>query len=161
MQRFEKILISISNKFNLIAAMAVMSMMLLTSIDVILRLFKNPLPGVFEVVGMLGSLAISFSLAHTSIAKGHIAVEVLVQRFPPRVQSIIASIYSAVGSIFFLLLSWVCLEYAMELYRSGEVSLTIKMPTYPFVAGIGLGSVLLSLVLFVEFVMSIRETQKK
>lgn len=161
MQRFEKILVSISGKCNRIAALAIVLMMLITSLDVMLRLFGSPIPGVYEIVGLLGSLAIAFALAYTSIEKGHIAVEVLVQRLPQRVQSGITILYSAVACLFFLLSSWVCVDFAMELYQSGEVSLTIKMPTYPFVVGIGLGCMLLSLVLFVDFARSLRELQKK
>lgn len=160
MQRLEKILAALSVRCNRIAALAVVLMMLITSLDVILRLFRHPIPGVYEIVGLLGSLAIAFSLAYTSIEKGHIAVEVLVQKLPPRVQSFITALYSAVSFVFFLLASWVCLEFALELYRSGEVSLTIKMPTYPFVVGIGLGCMLLSMVLFVEFTRSLREIRK-
>ena len=161
MQRFEKVLAALAGRCNRIAALAVMAMMLVTTIDVVLRLFRRPLPGVYEIVGLLGSLAIAFSLAYTSIEKGHIAVDVLVQRLSPRLQSAIAAVYSAVGCLFFILAAWVCVDFAMELYRSGEVSLTIKMPTYPFVGGIGLGSLLLSLVLFTEFARSIREVRRR
>lgn len=161
MQRLEKILIGISNGFNRVAAAAVMFMMAITVVDVVLRAFRSPLPGVFEIVGMLGSLAISFSLAYTSIEKGHIAVEFLVQKLPARAQALLEALYSLAGLFLFVLVAWVCLDFALDLMRSGEVSLTIKMPTYPFVLGISLGSLLLSAVLFTDLMKSLRELGRK
>ncbi|MBN2159751.1 MAG: TRAP transporter small permease [Spirochaetes bacterium] len=161
MQRFEKILISITNGFNWVAAAAVLIMMTVTVLDVILRAFKSPLPGVFEIVGMLGAVAISFSLAYTSVEKGHIAVEILVQKLSERAQALLSALYSLAGLFLFLLAAWVCSDFALDLMRSGEVSLTIKMPTYPFVFGISLGSLLLSFVLFMDMVKSLRELRRK
>ncbi|HOD16851.1 MAG TPA: TRAP transporter small permease [Spirochaetota bacterium] len=157
MVRLEKILTAISDKFNWVAAAAVAVMMLLTVVDVVMRLFKMPIPGTFEIVGMLGAVAISFSLAYTSIEKGHITVEVLMQKMPVRVQAFFTALYSLASAVFFLFAAWVCIDYSIDLIKSGEVSSTIKMPTYPFVLGISISSVLLALVLFLECFKSVRE----
>lgn len=157
MVRLEKILTAISDKFNWVAAAAVAVMMLLTVVDVVMRLFKMPIPGTFEIVGMLGAVAISFSLAYTSIEKGHITVEVLMQNLPARVQAFFTALYSLASAVFFLFAAWVCIDYAMDLIKSGEVSSTIKMPTYPFVLGISISSLLLALVLFLDCFKSVRE----
>ena len=78
MVRFERFVLYLTHTFNWIAAGAVIAMMLLTSADVILRLFRRPITGAYEIVGLLGAIVISFSLAYTSVEKGHIAVEFLV-----------------------------------------------------------------------------------
>lgn len=157
MVRLEKILTAIADKFNWVAAAAVAVMMVLTVIDVVMRLFKMPIPGTFEIVGMLGAVAISFSLAYTSIEKGHITVEVLMQNLPERVQSFFTALYSLASAVFFVFATWVCIDYGLDLIKSGEVSATIKMPTYPFVFGMAISSLLLALVLFVDCFKSIRE----
>ncbi len=150
MFRLEKFLLSLSNKFNWIAAAAIVGMMLLTTMDVILRFFRMPVPGTYEIVGLLGAVAISFSLAYTSIEKGHIAVEFLVRKFSEKTQIIIDIINNFIASIFFGIVSWRSAFYAMELLRSGEVSSTLQMPTYPFVFGVAIGCGLLALVLMIE-----------
>jgi TRAP-type C4-dicarboxylate transport system permease small subunit len=157
MVRLEKILTAISEKFNWVAATAVAVMMVLTVVDVVMRLFKMPIPGTFEIVGMLGAVAISFSLAYTSIQKGHIMVEVLMQSLPARVQAFFTALYSLASAVFFLFASWVCIDYAVDLINSGEVSATIKMPTYPFVLGVSISALLLALVLFLDCFKSVRE----
>jgi TRAP-type C4-dicarboxylate transport system permease small subunit len=161
MVRLEKILTAISHNFNRVAAAAVAVMMLFTVVDVVMRLFKMPIPGAFEIVGMLGAVAISFSLAYTSIEKGHITVEVLMQNLPVRVQAFFTMLYSLASALFFLFAAWVCVDYAIDLIKSGEVSATIRMPTYPFVFGMAISSILLSLVLFLDCFKSMRELKNQ
>ena len=76
----------LSTKLNWVSAAAVIFIMLLTCADVVMRLFGRPIPGTYELVGYFGSVIISFGMARTSIERGHIAVNLLVDRLPPRVQ---------------------------------------------------------------------------
>jgi len=72
--------------FNIIAGIAVIAMMLLSTADVVLRRFGKPIPGTYELVGFLGTIVVSFALGFTSLEKGHIAVELLVSKLPLRTQ---------------------------------------------------------------------------
>jgi len=161
MVRFEKLINSLTYKFNWIAVFAVVAMMILTSADVILRLFRHPIPGTYEIVGLLGAVVIAFSLAYTSAEKGHIAVEFLVQKFPRNVQSFIMFVNDLVGAALFGLIAWQSILYASDLKQSGEVSMTIQMPVYPFVYGIAFGCGLLCLVLLTESFKSLKGIEEK
>ena len=161
MVRFEKLINSLTYKFNWIAVFAVVAMMILTSADVILRLFRHPIPGTYEIVGLLGAVVIAFSLAYTSAEKGHIAVEFLVQKFPRNVQSFIMFVNDLIGAALFGLIAWQSILYASDLKQSGEVSMTIQMPVYPFVYGIAFGCGLLCLVLLTESFKSLKGIEEK
>ena len=130
-------------------------MMLLTSADVILRLFRHPIPGTYEVVGLLGAVVISFSLAYTSVERGHIAVEFLFQKFPKKVRFFISAINDFLCLFLFELLTWQTILMASNLKQSGEVSMTLQMPIYPFVFGISIGCGLLSITLLKDFLKSV------
>ena len=98
-------------------------MMLLTCADVVLRLFGSPIPGTYEMVGFLGAVIIAFALAYTSLEKGHIAVEILVDRLPREAAGMsIEAVTSLIGASLFGLLTWQSLIYAADLRQSGEVS---------------------------------------
>ena len=140
----------ISRGFNTVAGSAVVIMMLLTCTDVLLRLFRRPVPGAYEIVGFLGTVVIAFSLAYTSLEKGHIAVEILVEKLPRWMQAGIDTIVSLIGSVLFALITWQSMAYAADLKQSGEISVTLTMPIYPFIYGIAVGSALLCLVLLME-----------
>lgn len=158
-----------------IAGIAIVAMMLLTCADIILRLGVTvyhkyhwavlspfrPIPGTYELVCFLGAVAVSFAMAHTSVEKGHVAVSLIVQLFPSRVQAIIGSITTTFGFILFALLSWQSILYANDLRSSGEVSLTLELPFYPFVYGISFAAAAVCLVLLTDLFTNLAGVSKK
>jgi TRAP-type C4-dicarboxylate transport system permease small subunit len=155
MGAYEKTVTWLARSINWIAAVSIVTMMLLTTADVILRYFRHPIPGTYEIVGFMGSIAVGFALASTSVQKGHVAVSILFQRFPVRTQCAIEAVNSLVAAGFFSLLTWQCVLLGNDLKRSGEVSLTLEMPFYPFVYGIAAGCAVFALVLISDFFTSI------
>ena len=133
---------------NGIAAAAVVGMMALTCLDVLLRFFRHPIPGTYELVGMLGAVFVSFSLARTTVDRGHIAVDILVQRLPRRMQYAVEALNAGICALLFTVVCRQCVIYGQDLKASGEVSMTLQMPIHPFVFGIALGSAMLSIVLY-------------
>lgn len=156
MVRLGRMVAVTSGWFNYAACFAIVVMMLLSCADVTLRFFGAPIPGTYEMVGFLGALIVSFSLAHTSLQRGHVAVELIFEKFPLRAQAIVDAFGNLASTILFGLIAWQSLVYGLDLQRSGEVSLTLQMPLHPFVYGIAAGCGLLSLVLLVDFIRSFR-----
>jgi TRAP-type C4-dicarboxylate transport system permease small subunit len=156
MVRLERAVTVMSRRFNYTACLAVVVMMLLSCADVALRLFGAPIPGAYEMVGFLGTVIISFALAYTSIQRGHVAVELIFDKLPPRAQCFVEAAGNLIGSALFGLIAWQCHAYGTDLRHSGEVSLTLQMPIYPFVYGIALGSGMLALVLLIDFIRSLK-----
>jgi len=156
MIRINFFLKSVTDSFNWISAAGVTAMMLLTSADVFLRLVAEPIPGVYEIVGLLGCIVVSFSLAYTSAEKGHIAVEFLMRKLPDHVQAAVNTVNNLLSIALFGLIARQCLLYAADLRQSGEVTLTLQMPIFPFVYGISIGCTLLCLVLASDFFKSAR-----
>ena len=159
MHRLENSIRSTAAVFNWIAALAVFIMVVLTCADVVLRFFRHPMPGTYAIVGLLGTVVISFALAYTTAEKGHIAVEFIVMRFSPRVQHYIDTINALIGIALFGIMSWQSMLYGLDLRASGEVSLTVQMPIYPFVFAIGIGCGLVCFVLGLEFFASLRKAR--
>jgi len=156
--RIEQWTAKVAEVFNWVSAAAVAGMMMLTCMDIILRLFRHPIPGTYEMVGFLGAVFAAFALGYTSVNRGHIAVDFLVQRLPARAQTLVDSINDAICAVFFGFLSHQCLVYAENLKSVGEVSMTLQMPVYPFVYGIALGCLLLTLVLVVQSLKNVAAT---
>ena len=145
---------SIARGFNWIAAGAVTAMMLVTVADVVLRLFRHPITGTYEIVGLLGAVFASFSLAQTSMEKGHIAVDVLIRKLSPRGQAAADSVNHAVCLLLFATITWQCIGYARDLRAFGEVSMTLQVPIYPFIYGIAVGCGMLCVVLALNLIQS-------
>mgnify|MGYP001190502327 CR=1 FL=1 len=150
MMLLEKAGAQMSRYLFAVAGAAIVAMMLLTSADIVLRLFRMPIPGTYELVSFLSAVSVAFAMAHTSVQKGHIAVSVLVQLLPARLQSLIDSVTTMLGIFLFAMIAWRSFLYAGSLRQVGEVSLTLELPFYPFVYGIALSSAAVCLVLLAQ-----------
>jgi TRAP-type C4-dicarboxylate transport system permease small subunit len=144
---FEKLISDLARIMYWIAGAAIVAMMFLTCADVILRFFRRPIPGTYELVCFLGAVAVSFALAHTSTEKGHVSVSFVVSRFPSRIQKVIECITSAFGLFIFAFIAWQSFVYANDLRTAHEVSLTLELPFYPFIYGVGFSSGVVCLLL--------------
>lgn len=110
--------------------------MLLTVLDVILRSFRMPITGTYELVAFSGAIIVGFALPLTSFKRGHIYVDFFLQKLPPRVQTIFNTFTRCLGIVLFALISWNLIKVGMNLHKSGEVSLTLKLPFYPIAYGV-------------------------
>ena len=155
MNIFERIATILARKLYWVAGTAIVAMMLLTCADVILRYFRRPIPGTYELVCFLGAVAVAFAMAHTSVERGHVAVSIVVRLFPKRIQDLIESITGSFGFAFFALIAWQSVIYANDLRAYGEVSLTLQLPFYPFVYGIGFSAAAVCLVLLADLFKSL------
>ncbi|MGQ9647632.1 MAG: TRAP transporter small permease [Thermodesulfobacteriota bacterium] len=128
-------------KFNLvlclIAGVALVSMMLLTISDVILREFRRPVVGTYELVGYLAVIVLGFSIPYTTSVRSHVVVDFFTTKLPEKVQSILLLITRCMGVFLFILMGYDLLLMARDYYRSGEVSPTLQVPFYPFIFAIG------------------------
>jgi len=173
MIRFESGVKKISEYMSLIAGAAIVIMMLLSTADVILRLcgplylklkwwflsFLQPIPGTYELVSFLGTVAAAFAMAYTSIKGGHVSVSLVTRLLPKRERIIIRAITDSLALVFFGLLSWRSILYAEELKFYGEVSMTLQLPYYPFVYGIAFASFAMSVVLITYIINGIKEVK--
>jgi len=127
----------ISQYLNVIAGISLTFLMLLTITDVVLRIFKRPVVGTYELVAFSGAVVIGFSMPLTSFIRQHIFVDFFILKFSQKVRDIfnIATRCLVIG--LFLLVGWNMLKYARDLQKSGEVSLTLQMPFYPIAYGVG------------------------
>lgn len=137
---------------NYLAATCVVAMMLLTSADVLLRFFKHPILGTYELVGLFGALTIAFALPATTLSKGHVAVDFMVEKLPAAAQKICGVLVSLLSLALFALIAWQTFVYANMLRSSGEVTLSLEMPFYHVVYAISGASLLVCIVLFLELV---------
>jgi len=150
-----KIVNGLAQRLYWIAGAAIVTMMLITCADVVLRYFRKPIPGTYELVCFLGAVAVAFAMAHTSVERGHVAVSLVVRYFPRRVQGFIDAVTSIFGLVLFALIAWYSLQYAGDLRATGEVSLTLELPFYPFVFGVGFSAIAVCLVLLTDLYNSL------
>jgi TRAP-type C4-dicarboxylate transport system permease small subunit len=140
----------ISNLLNIIAGISLTFLMLLTVLDVILRSFRIPIVGTYELVMFAGAVVIGFALPFTSWVRGHIFVDFFILRFSQRGRDVFNIATRGLVAILFFLIGWNLIKYGIDLQKSGEVSLTLQMPFYPVAYGIGICCFIQCLVMFCD-----------
>ncbi|MED4582805.1 TRAP transporter small permease [Brevibacillus choshinensis] len=122
-------------------ALATMSfMMLFITIGVIGRAFGHPVLGDLELVQTMMVVLIMFGLAYSQAEDAHISIGLLVDRFSPRIQSLLDVIGYLLTVLICFMISWVFLGLGLE-NLLGLVLTTdlLGIPLYPlhFIAAIG------------------------
>jgi len=116
-----------------------------------MRIFNRPIIGTYEMVGFLGAAVASLAMAHTTVHRGHVAVEVLTQVLPQGVQKAIYLITNLLSILLFVFLAYECWRFGGDLSASHEVSLTLQIPFSPILYGMSVSSMVVCLVLLVDF----------
>jgi TRAP-type C4-dicarboxylate transport system permease small subunit len=138
-----------------IAGLFLMAMIFLTCANVFSRLVWIPISGSFELMGYFGAVLTAFALGYTQIRRGHIAVDVLVLRFSKKTQRILNGINYLICMVFFALVSWQIAKYATTLWKTGELTETLRIVYYPFTYGVAFGCATLSLVFLTDLLKSV------
>jgi TRAP-type C4-dicarboxylate transport system permease small subunit len=152
MNRLLKFALNMSTFMNVIAGIALSLMMILTVGDVILRYFRMPIIGTYEVVSFSSAIAIGFALPFTSWVRGHVGVDFLVGRMGKRSRDLTLISTRIVSTALFFLAGIFLFRKAFILYQTGEISLTLQMPLYPISCGVGVCCFCLCLVLLIDIV---------
>jgi TRAP-type C4-dicarboxylate transport system permease small subunit len=161
-ERLERFAQSSSRWINWVAGVGLVTMLGLTVADIIgIKLFRHPVPGAIELVAFLGVVVTAFAIAFTQVRRGHIQVEFFVMRLPEHARAGVIALVSLLGIALFALLAWQSFEFGQSLQASGEVSMTQRIPFYPFVYALTFCCIPICLVLLADFLKSVTKAVKK
>lgn len=158
----KKILSLVSYRVGDLGTIVIMAMVLMVIVDIILRRFFNsPLAFSFELVGVMLVVIVYCSVPYTTNIDRHVSIEVLTSRFPPRAQTIITTVTDFLSAVVFGLVGWRSIDQAIHIWDIGNVTGILKIPYYPFIFIVALGSILASLTLLVGVIHSMIGEVKK
>lgn len=152
MEGFLNLVRQVSRFLNGIAGVSITFIMLLTVCDVILRAFRMPIVGAYELVAFTGALVIGFAVPFTSWLRAHIFVDFVVLKFPKKVQGTFHLVTRCVGIALFFLIAWNLIKVGMDLIRTGEVSPTLQLPFYYVAFAVAVGCFVECVVLLCDIV---------
>ena len=130
----------------LCGGLLLVGMTMLTGANIVARIFWDPIRGTFELMGYFGAVVTAFALGYTQKYRGHIAVNVLIQRFSSRAQRFLNSFNNLICGLFFIAVTWQINLKAQGFMQTEEVSETLRMIFYPFTYAVAVGCGFLALV---------------
>jgi TRAP-type C4-dicarboxylate transport system permease small subunit len=131
---------SLSTYISYIGNFALAAMMLLSTMDVIGRYFFNsPVLGAYEITEYLMLIMVFSFLALAQSEKAHINVDIVFNRLPAGVRNIFMRFNHLVCLLVMILVTWMSIQRIWELKKTGEASLLLKIPDYPFAVFLVIG----------------------
>lgn len=113
-----------------VACASLMVMVLVTSAEVVLRIFRLSLTGAYDIVKIAAAITIAAALPYTTAIKGHVAVEYFFHKLGRRGRIVVDALMRLGGMALFGLLAWGCVDYGNSLRAKGEVSMTLQLPIF-------------------------------
>jgi len=159
-RKLETLAKNLSKVLNWIAGLGLVAMLLLIVGDIIgIKIFASPIPGGIEIVAFLFVIVVGCAIAYTQILGGHIKVDLIVMKLPPRPRIVIESLMLILAMAFFVVLTWRTFDYGLVVQKSGEVSMTQNIPFFPFIYGLSFCYLVTLFVILVEFLKTIYKSR--
>ena len=155
MRKFLNATLQISKFTNFVGGAILAIMMFLTVVDVILRYFKKPITGTFELMAFAGALIIGMSLPKSSLDGAHVNVDLLTEYLSNFWKKLFLIFTKLLGLFLFILLTWAFFLKGNDLYKTHEVTVTLRFPEYPILYGLSLCSFIECLVLLSNILKTI------
>lgn len=143
-----RLLSLIETAFAVVASICLGAIMLIVVVDVVLRYGLNaPLGWSYSVIGIYLMVAVFFlMLSDTMQLHHHVAIDMLMHRFPHRLRHLFQAIGYLLGTIIIALIAWQAWLRWMEAVSADErVAAVIPWPTWIAYALVAAGSALLML----------------
>lgn len=121
-----------------LAGVGLMTMVIVTTLDIVLRVCRVPMTGAYDIVRIAGMVTIAAAMPYTTAIKGHVAIEYFFHRLGPRGRLVVDSAMRLLTIVLFFVLAWQSVVYGNALKRGGEVSMTLQIPVFwvPYILGI-------------------------
>jgi len=138
MDKLKPIVSKLSAFMAVIAGITLISVMLMTVLDVILRYFGRPITGIYDIVALGGAIIIGFSMPLAVEKRVHVFMEMAMQAHSRIGKQILGLFTRLIVFGISFLVAWNLVRLGIDFHQTGEVSLTIKIVYYPIAIGLGI-----------------------
>jgi TRAP-type C4-dicarboxylate transport system permease small subunit len=163
MRRVSHILDAIIDGLAWIGSGALSMMVLIIVGNVVGRyLFKKPVLGAVEMVGLLTVVVVFCVLAFTESKRAHIVVDIIISRLRGSTKAILASVMCFLGAVFFIIMGWQGWDLMWSnLFPNVRTTGVLSIPFAPFMFIMAFGCVLFGLELLIHSLSSLRSEKKE
>lgn len=113
-----------------VSGLGVLTMMVVTVADVLLRKSPWPMVGGYDIVQIAGAVTIAAALPYTTAVKGHVAIEFFYHKLSRPGRLVLDVFLRCLSMTLFGLASWQCILYGNSLKAAGQVSQTLQWPIF-------------------------------
>jgi TRAP-type C4-dicarboxylate transport system permease small subunit len=161
MDYFNRIIGTITRSFDYLARLGMVALMVLVVANVILRYGFTSIGGTYDYVQLITALSVTSAVAYCAYERGHIEVEILMERVPERLQGIVGSIIGLFSVGFFALASWQCVKAGIDMKAMNETTMAIYIPLYHFMWYLAFGLAMTAIAIMPSWIGYISKAVKR
>lgn len=124
-------------------------------------LFNRPLLGALELSEFMMVLLTFACFGYTELQNGHVDVDVLVDRFPPRGRALCEGFAALLSTGLWGTIAWRTALQAKRVHAAGETTSNLLLPVSPFIWTAAVGSAIFALVLLVRMLRALRRVVRQ
>lgn len=142
----ELVLNRIGEGFGKISGFAILVMVILVTINAITRKLINwPIPGFYELVGMVGAVFYGLGMVYTAYKGQHIMMDMVLRRVSANLRKVFEGIIRFTIIVFCALFSYAGASVALDMWNRQTEEL--RIPELPFRLVVVVGLIFLGIIL--------------
>lgn len=156
MDKITKVTDDICRYLSYFSMLTIVVMMIFVCVDIVLgNIFKNPIPGTYEICQVLLTTLVFSSWAYTQSRHGHIHVVMFVSKFPQKLRFICFAFTSLLSTVIMGIASYAAFRQMLLVRRTRECTGTLMIPYWPFYIFEGLAFALMTVVLLRDAIKAV------
>lgn len=117
--------------FALAGGVVLAGMTLMSTVSILGRwLLVSPIPGDYEIAQLGTAIAVAAFLPYCALRGGHVLVDFLTAKSPPRLRALLDVIGSLSIAVIGFLLAWRLTLGMLDLRQYGETTMVLAIPTW-------------------------------
>jgi len=142
---------------NILSGVCFFTVMALVLVNIVMRnIFKMPIMGTVEIVGLMVATGLGFALANCEMLDGNIGMDIDLP-WSRKIDKVIELTKYIISIIFWGIVVWQVFGYASASLVNGRVTPTASIPIYPFIFMLGINVLCLCLALVYKLVCTVKD----
>jgi len=130
----------------LLGGLGLLGLLVLTVAAVVMRKgFGTPLLGVFDLSQVTLIFIVFSGMAHCGITRGHVAIDLFNNMFPPSLQKSLNVVINLVTAGLLGFMAWITVIRGFDAREINEATMMVFIPHFPFYLFVALGLMLYAL----------------
>jgi len=142
MEKYHRLVQNVTHKLDFLGGMSLALMMVIITVNVILRKLNITFGGAAEYVQFLLAMCIGLSVANCAAKKGHIEISMFVDKMSKGKRIFFEIFTNLITLIFLAASSYFLITYGVGYIRAGTVGMISRVPLYPFTWIVSLGFIM-------------------
>jgi tripartite ATP-independent transporter DctM subunit len=150
-----KVFTPLSRYFSLLGALLTFIMSLIVAADIFMRVFFNsPIAGSLELQQFILALLVFFALPFSSVNRDHVSIDLISPLYSAKTRAVMESIFYLLSAYLFFVICWQNVVRVIVSIEDKEIGVATGLPLFIFVLIVALGSGIVTIVLFIDFLRS-------